>query len=331
MPKYEEYGLFKSLMTLALWMQSATGGVTIAGVMERFAVSRRTAERMRNAVAEIFPSSFSEVRDGNNKSFKINSKFLNKLTLSSFTEEELGALKTASGCMRKNNLQHQAELVESATEKLKCLLELSYSQSVNLEDIMKSEGIALRPSPRLKADQKTMSLIREAVLSFHCINVTYKNIKGVIREMTLIPMGIIFGERNHYLVARFPQVENGTPLHFILDRISNIKILPETFEEDPDFNIEKHALKSFGAFQEEPFECEWLFAPEAAGEASRMIFHPSQNTVRNPDGSLTVKFVAGGSLEMAWHLYTWGDYVKVVKPEDFWDNLPDPSATFQSN
>ena len=37
----------------------------------------------------------------------------------------------------------------------------------------------------------------------------------------------------------------------------------------------------------------------------------------NPDGSLTVTFRAGGYMEMDWHLYTWGDKVKVIKPENW--------------
>ena len=37
----------------------------------------------------------------------------------------------------------------------------------------------------------------------------------------------------------------------------------------------------------------------------------------NDDGSLTVKFRAGGAREMDWHLYTWGEHVKVIKPTNF--------------
>ena len=33
------------------------------------------------------------------------------------------------------------------------------------------------------------------------------------------------------------------------------------------------------------------------------------------DGSLIVRFHAAGWLEMAWHLYQWGDKVEVVEPE----------------
>ena len=39
--------------------------------------------------------------------------------------------------------------------------------------------------------------------------------------------------------------------------------------------------------------------------------------IKNPDGTLTVKFRAGGRLEMDWHLYTWGNHVKVIKPKNW--------------
>lgn len=62
---------------------------------------------------------------------------------------------------------------------------------------------------------------------------------------------------------------------------------------------------------------EWLFDKEAAEEASQYIFHPTQTMIKNDDGTLTVKFKAGGRLEMDWHLYTWGKHVKVIKPENW--------------
>ncbi len=40
--------------------------------------------------------------------------------------------------------------------------------------------------------------------------------------------------------------------------------------------------------------------------------------IKNTDGSLTVKFRSGGLREMDWHLYTWGEHVKVVKPENWY-------------
>ena len=45
------------------------------------------------------------------------------------------------------------------------------------------------------------------------------------------------------------------------------------------------------------------------------MFHPDQEITDEPDGSLTVSFRAAGHLEMAWHLYQWGNAVEVLAPE----------------
>ena len=36
---------------------------------------------------------------------------------------------------------------------------------------------------------------------------------------------------------------------------------------------------------------------------------------RNDDGSITVRFTAGGEHELCWHLITWGTTVTVEQPE----------------
>ncbi len=44
-------------------------------------------------------------------------------------------------------------------------------------------------------------------------------------------------------------------------------------------------------------------------------------TVEKQKNDLLVRFHAGGCLEMSWHLYTWCDQVKVLKPADFWQRV----------
>ena len=76
-------------------------------------------------------------------------------------------------------------------------------------------------------------------------------------------------------------------------------------------------------YNEEPINVEWLFSPQVADEAAQFVFHSSQTTEKRPDGSLLVRFRAGGVLDMAWHLYTWNGRVKVLKPADFWRRVAD--------
>ncbi len=55
------------------------------------------------------------------------------------------------------------------------------------------------------------------------------------------------------------------------------------------------------------------------------MFHPLQSVTDEEDGSLIVRFHASGHLEMAWHLYLWGDAVEVLAP----DRLREMVAGFQ--
>jgi hypothetical protein len=58
----------------------------------------------------------------------------------------------------------------------------------------------------------------------------------------------------------------------------------------------------------------WKFSPNVAADAREFLFHPTQVMKEEEDGSLIVRFHAGGLLEMAWHLFTWGDGVRVIEP-----------------
>ena len=78
----------------------------------------------------------------------------------------------------------------------------------------------------------------------------------------------------------------------------------------------EYSRRSFGVFHEEPVEVAWKFSPRAAPDARDFVFHPDQTTEELEDGSLIVRFKAGGKLEMCWHLYMWGADVEVLEPRE---------------
>jgi predicted DNA-binding transcriptional regulator YafY len=59
----------------------------------------------------------------------------------------------------------------------------------------------------------------------------------------------------------------------------------------------------------------WRFNSEAAPVAREYVFHPNQIIQDDSDGGLIVRFEAAGWLEMAWHLYKWGNTVEVIAPD----------------
>jgi len=132
--------------------------------------------------------------------------------------------------------------------------------------------------------------------------------------VTLEPHGILFGQR-HYLVAFAAGTASRTPKLYALANISDVETTDGQFARRPGFDLKAYAARAFGVFQEEPREVVWRFAPALAADALEHHFHPTEAKQKQPDGSVEVRFTAGGLREMAWHLFTWGPGVEILSPE----------------
>lgn len=313
MANYEKmYDLFD----LALWMQETSEGLSLEDIEQKYNVSRRTAERMRNALMTYFPQ-MEEVATGERtKRWRITQRSLNSFI--SFSAEELAVFKTAIDKLKQSNMKEKADTLAHIELKLRNLLkpEQKNKIEVDADELMKSEGLVLHPGPRIELNKEILNTLRQAILSCHHIKMKYqaKN-TGRFHTYKIIPYGFLYGQRDHYLVAKHSDgYDNGKAHNFSLQQIKSVTILPDIFDSS-EFDLNEYAMESFGAFHEEPFDVEWLFSADVAEEAKNFIFHPKQKLIKNPDGTLTVKFKAGGRREMDWHLYTWGDKVKVIKPE----------------
>ena len=103
--------------------------------------------------------------------------------------------------------------------------------------------------------------------------------------------------------------------YYALHKLDFVQLTETSFIKDEKFSLADFTKNCFGVYKETPVEVEWLFSADVAGDAAKYEFHPSQQMIKNPDGTLTVKFYACGQKEMNWHLYTWGNKVKVIKPK----------------
>lgn len=312
------YGKTADLLDLAIMMQSNREGVSLKDICSSFKVSRRTAERMRDLIIEKFPQTVETVGEKNVKRWYIPQGTLRDFI--QFSAEEVSLLESAKQLFDKNDMTDKLKTLEQLTNKIKANIKSDIMRRLepDVEALMESEGFICRPGPRLKIDTGIIAAIRKAILENHQIRITYfSRFSKKTSCLTLIPFGLLYGERAHYLVAKHSDGYGGSkPRTFILSNIDKVEILDTPYRQE-NFSLQEYAAESFGAFHEEPFDVEWLFDAEAAEDAKKYMFHPSQKTVENKDGTLTVSFRAGGRLEMDWHLYTWGSHVKVIKPEDW--------------
>jgi predicted DNA-binding transcriptional regulator YafY len=311
------------LLQLALEMQAARGGLSLGDIERMFGVGRRTAMRMRDALLRNFPQA-EEVETGERtKRWRIPPGTLDRLV--AVTASELAALEAAAQLLARDNRALEAAELAGLAAKLKALMKPEVARRVepDLDLLLESEGLAARPGPRPRIQVALVETLREAILAGRKVRLSYRSrTTRTVKERLVHPYGFLHGHRN-YLVGWHENPKANKVVLFALPYVEAVEVTAEPFTRDPGFSLAAYAARSFGVFQDEPFDTVWRFAPEAADDAAEFVFHPGQTAERQPDGSLLVRFRACGDLEMAWHLYTWGDRVEVLEPQRLADLVAD--------
>lgn len=306
------YNKTQTLNDLILWMQDADEGVSLKDIMEKYGVSLRTAIRMKDSIAEKYTQLKEISGQYNTKRWSLPKGTGREMI--SFSMEEIHALQNAVKLMSAKNMI-DSQYIETAIHKIKALIGKDAINRIepDAEALLEAEGYAFRPGPKIIINVANLKQLRHAIIACHRIRIKYDSEHNKDwRE--IFPYGFLYGNK-HYLIAWDPSKRK--MCHFNLNKIKEIEVLKSYFKRDPHFSLKEFSEQAFGVYQEKPFDVEWLFDAEVADSAAQYTFHPKQEAIRNPDGTLTVKFRAGGAREMDWHLYTWGGHVKVIKPEDF--------------
>ena len=302
----------EQLLKLALMMQASTEGIGLQDIQEEFEVGRRTAERMRDALLMLFPH-VEELRvDGKNKRWRLPAAALAGLI--QVSAEDLVEMRTAIDLMRKEGLTHHAENLDKLWLKIKGRLrpESAASIETDLEALLEAEGHAMRPGPRPRINPHVLYILREAIKGFCKVKMTYHGrVKGDVSERIVHPYGFVYGLR-HYLIAWCEEAKGLRS--FSLPNIQGVSLLDVPYRKDPTFDLQEYAERSFGVFQEEPYDVVWRFSEKVADAAREHHFHPSQTHEEQADGSLIVRFKAGGCKEMCWYVMTWEGNAEILEP-----------------
>ena len=240
--------------------------------------------------------------------------------------EELSEVESAASALERAGLEERAATLREFATKVRATLRTESLARIEseLEALVQAEGLAMRAGPRARLDTGLLSALREAVTTCRLVEFRYfAQATGLHSRQRVRPLGLLYGNRA-FLVASSDWREE--PRLWRLANMSELRISEETFERDPEFDLERYAKRSFGTFQEEPVGVVLRFDAAAARDASTFIFHPDQSTQSNDDGSLTVRFEAGGIDEMCWHLFTWGESVIIEEPPRLRRRLSEMSA-----
>ena len=303
--------------------------MTLDDIRTEFSISRRTAERMRDAVDEAFGPLIEVERDERKQYWRLQSPVLQHFL--SVSPEELTELSSAAETLERRGLGERATLLRDLAAKFRAMMPDKSLRRLETdwEALMEAEGLAMRPGPRPRLAEGLLSLLREALKACRVVTFRYRAQSTGRRSLRRVqPYGLLYGNRA-FLVGR---IDRGHDMRlWRLSNISKPEMTEEAFTREEDFDLRTYAKRSFGVFQEESMDVVLCFDAVAAPDAKTFLFHPDQTTVTNKDKSLTVQFKAGGINEMCWHLITWGEGVTIEQPASLRQRLANMCATLAAH
>jgi predicted DNA-binding transcriptional regulator YafY len=299
------------LLKLARRLAASAEGLTLDEMAAAAGVGRRTAERMRDALVDLFPN-LEEIDDPPTKRFRIvgglDGLFQNP------TAEEMVELAKAAEALRAAGAPGRALALATRETKLRAAMRGATLRRLgpDVEALVRAETIAVQAGPRPFEDEAVVGVIREAIKAMKALRFRYDGGSRPGRPRDVAPYGVMFGH-NNYLVAA--ELGSDEPRTFRLDRISALELSPITASAPADFDLQDFASRSFGIYQGGQEDVVLRIGPDRAADALRWRFHPTQTVEPQADGAVIVRFTASGMLELAWHLFTWGASVRVLAPE----------------
>ena len=305
------YSRQEDLLRLAVMMQGSALGLSIADMMQAFGVSRRTAERMRDAVLRAYPQLEERLEPNGQKYWRFPAGTLGRMVEP--TVDELTAGHRAANIARREGDITTAETLERLLSKVQAMFRADRRRTIaaDLEAQLLADGVAFRPGPREHIPPDILSSLREAILAGVMISADHRarSTGKLSRNTRLGPIAMLFGQGRQYLLA-WSEYQDDLRL-YALAGFERIALEDAIYERPKGFDLQEWLAESFGIWREDPFDVEWRFLPDVADEAAGYVFHPKQQMERLADGSLIVRFRAGGRQEMEWYLVRWGDRVEV--------------------
>ena len=162
------------ILELAVLMQSNRTGVSLQDIMDRFGVARRTAERMRDVIIDRFPQVQVRTGENNTKRWYVPQGTLKDFI--QFSAEELVAFEKAIAYLQANSMQETSVLLQKILEKIRAnIVDKTFNCiDTDAEVLLEAEGFAHRVGPRIIVSQEIIQKIRQAILSFRQIRISYK-------------------------------------------------------------------------------------------------------------------------------------------------------------
>lgn len=184
-----------------------------------------------------------------------------------------------------------------------------------LQRIQSVFSVGIKPYSNYGRIREILKQVSRAALERRRIEMSYHSLKRrepVLRKVD--PYKIWFFEGTMYLIG-FCHLR-GEVRMFVLDRIKAVNVTDELFDLPEGFDLDAFMKNSFKVMHDELYEVKVRISPEWARWVGERIWHESQRSEKEPDGSLLLTFQVAGLDEIKRWILSFGPEAEVLGPEE---------------
>ncbi len=283
-------------------------GVSTEELADELRVSKRTIYRDLTRIEEAgYPLVSENTDDGPRYSFMTQFHTPQAIT---FSLEELLSLHILQGL--------SAQLPEGVFRKDLTNIIQKVHASLPPRSVAHLERITSVALPRFQGvsikapDYELQEVIRKALLLQYQLIIQYKKGQQPLQDYTLDPYALVLARGGLYLLG-FAHNRQATRL-FALDRIVSASIQKCRFEIPAEFQAQACFNDAFGLVSEASYLITIRFSGDIAHLVEDKLWHPGQQCIRQPDGSLLLTFTSSGTLEIISWVLSFGRHAELLEP-----------------
>lgn len=166
-----------------------------------------------------------------------------------------------------------------------------------------------------------MGVLHRAMNERRKLSMTYDSyIERSTIEVVLHPYRKVFMGRAWYIIG-YSELHK-SPRTFKIERVERAELLAEQFEPKRDFDLDDYLGNAWQMIRGE--DCHRVrirFLPKVAGNVEEVLWHKTQRTRRESDGSLIFEVDVDGLGEISWWILGYGDQAEVLEPEQLRETI----------
>lgn len=192
--------------------------------------------------------------------------------------------------------------------------ELPEEMRQHCDDILQDISIKACQPAKTEILDKVFLQLRQAVVKRRTVKFKYYlyNERNTV-ETEVNPYHMVYVHNAWHLIGK---TSRGDLRTFKLSHITQLYVLDKFFVKDGNFNIQDYLGRAWAAEPEgKIYEVKLEFHPEIARSVAEVAWHRTQMVTFAPDGSAIVEFRVDGLNEIIPWVLSYGDKVKVIRPE----------------